>query len=293
MKPDEIARALEGPVNSIPTTFLPSGELDWDGIARVIETGIAGGSRVACLTYGDSQYDFLSDDEVAALTRFTLGRARGRALVVAATRRWWTGKAVEFARECRGWGADVLMVLPSQQAVEPAGLIAHYKAVAAVMPVMLVGAPSYAVLDGLLDEPNVCCFKEDGTEEYAIETMQRYGSRWKFMTGGTLRRHSPQRPYGCRAFFCCYSSFCPRVGGRYWDAVQAGDEPTVNEIIRTVDVPFFALHEEFAGGIQAVWRAALELKRIASRWLRPPMVTASEAETDRIRERLAGLGLLD
>jgi len=291
--PDQVIEMLEGPVNSIPTTFLRDGRLDWRGIAGVIETGIAGGSGVSLLTFGDSQLESLSDDETAELTKFLVEQVRGRALTVAATRRWWTGKAVEFARFCKDAGADALMVLPPQQAAVPEGLIAHYRAVAEVMPLMLVGAPRYEVLDGLLDAPSICCFKEDGTEAYAIQTMQRYAGRWKFMTGGTLWRHCTQRPYGCRAFFCCYSSFCPRVAKRYWDAVRAGDEATVSDVLNRVDIPFFALDAEFAGGIQAVWRAALELKGIASRWLRPPMVSVSDADMDRLKGRLRGLGLVD
>ena len=86
--PEEIKTQLEGPVNSIPTTFLPDCQLDWEGISRMIEVGIAGGSNVSLLTYGDSQFDFLADDEVGQLTRFLIDRVDGRALTVAATRRW-------------------------------------------------------------------------------------------------------------------------------------------------------------------------------------------------------------
>ena len=290
--PQEVQRLLEGPVNSIPTTFLPDGELDWEGIARAIERGIAGGSRVSLLTNGDSQFEFLSDDEIARLTEFLVERVRGRALTVAATRPWWTGKALGFARFCRSVDVDALMVLPSRQAQDPRGLVAHYRALAEAMPVMLVGEPSYEVLDGLLDVPNICCFKEDGTEAYAIRTMQRYGGRWKFMTGGTLWRHHTQRPYGCRAFFCCYSSFAPHVAQRYMDALRTSDEAAASAVLTGVDIPFFGLDAEFAGGIQAVWRGALELNGIASRWLRPPMTTLSEQDMERLRQRLAALGLL-
>ena len=113
--PEEIKAQLEGPVNSIPTPFLSGGELDWEGIANIIETGISGGSQVSLLTYGDSQFDFLSDDEVTQLTRFLVDRVDGRALTVAATRRWPDAKAVQFAEYCRAAGADLLMVLPSDQ----------------------------------------------------------------------------------------------------------------------------------------------------------------------------------
>ena len=50
--PEEIKPLLEGPVNSIPTPFLLSGEIDREGVANIIETGISGGSQVSLLTYG-------------------------------------------------------------------------------------------------------------------------------------------------------------------------------------------------------------------------------------------------
>jgi 5-dehydro-4-deoxyglucarate dehydratase len=290
-RPAEIRAQLIGPVNSIPTPFLAGGAIDREGFRSIIETGIAGGSGISLLTPGDSQFDFLTDEEVAELTRLLVEQVRGRALTVAATRRWWTGQAVEFARFCRDLGVDVLMVLPPDPS-PPRGRIDHYRAVAAVMPVMLVGFPGYDILDGLLDVPNICCFKEDGTLEYAIRTLRRYGERWRIMTGGSLWRHYAEWPYDCRAFMCCYSSFAPSVAQRYWSAVQNGDETRARELLTRVDGPFFDLHGTFPGGIQAVWRGALELNGIASRYLRPPMISASDVDLERLRGELATLGLL-
>mgnify|MGYP001464711157 CR=1 FL=1 len=52
-----------------------------------------------------------------------------------ATRRWPDAKAVHFAEYCRELGADLLLVLPSDNA-RPQGKIGHYKKVAEVMPLM-------------------------------------------------------------------------------------------------------------------------------------------------------------
>src|SRR6478735_12463919 len=112
----ELRARVQGPVNSIYTTFTRAGALDWPGIRATIEAGIAGGSGVGLLTYGDSQFDFLSDQEVAALTRVLVEQTAGRALTVAATKRWWQGTTIEFARYCRDLGVDLLMMLPSDHA---------------------------------------------------------------------------------------------------------------------------------------------------------------------------------
>lgn len=280
--PSEIKKRLEGPVNSIPTPFLRTGEVDWQGARNVIETGILGGSTVSLLTYGDSQFDFLSDEEVAQLTKTLVEQTKGRALTVAANRRWWTGKNLEFARYCRELGVDVLMLLPPVQAMASKGLVEYYRAAAEIMPVMIVGAPGYELLDGLVGIPNICCFKEDGSEAYAVETMARYCQHWKFMTGGGLWRHWTQWPFGCRAFMCVFSSFAPLVGQRYWEALQENDLAAAGEVVSRFDRPFFRLGEKFPAGLLAVWHAALELRGVAKRWLRPPAMSLSDAEMERL-----------
>ena len=77
MTPDEIKTKLEGPVMSIPTSFLADGAIDYDGVANVIETGIDGGTQVALLTVGDSQFAFMREQEVADITQLR-GRSHGR-----------------------------------------------------------------------------------------------------------------------------------------------------------------------------------------------------------------------
>jgi hypothetical protein len=74
------------------------------------------------------------------------------------------------------------------------------RAVAAVMPVMLVGCRACSLPDQLVEDARICCFKEDGTEGCAVQTLHRDEGRWKMMTGGGLRRHFTQWPFDCRAF---------------------------------------------------------------------------------------------
>lgn len=288
--PKAIKVRLDGPVNSIPTPFLQDGQVDWQGVRNIIEVGIDGGSQVSLLTYGDSQFDHLSDDEVAELTRCLVDQVKGRALTVAATRRWPNHKAVEFAHFCRELDVDVLMVLPSDHAL-PDGKIEHYRAVAEVMPVMLVGWPPHEILDAIIDVPNICCFKEDGAVDYAPDTMHKYGAHWKFMTGGGLWRNFTQWPWH-PAFFCYFSSFAPHVATEYWQAVQDGDVASAGRIIREIEKPFAELASQVGGGFQAHWRATLELNGVASRYLRPPMISATDEEIEQLRGPISDFGLI-
>ncbi len=288
--PEEIKERLDGPVNSIPTPFLPDGRIDWQGVRNIIELGITGGSQVSLLTYGDSQFDFLSDDEVAEMARCLVDQVKARALTVAATRRWSDDKAVEFARFCKDLGVDVLMVLPSDHAL-PKGKTVHYRAIAEVMPVMLVGWPPHEILDALVGVPNICCFKEDGAIDYAVNTMQIYDKHWKFMTGGGLWRNFTQWPWH-PAFFCFFSSFAPHIARSYWQAVQDRDVAAAGNIIREIEFPYRDLAATVSGGFQALWRATIALNGIASRYLRSPMVSATDEEVEKLKEPLNKLGLI-
>lgn len=289
---DEIQALLDGPVNSIPTPFLANGDLDWQGIGRIIESGIAAGSRVSLLTAGDSMFDFLTEREIADLTKCVVERTNGRTLTVAAVFRWWTGKMLDFARYCRDLGVDVLMVLPSERVTDPQGLIACYRAVAAIMPVMLVGYPPDAVLDGLTDTPAICAFKEDGTEAYAIRAIAKYGRTWQFITGGGYLRHYTQRPFGCRAYFSYLAGFAPHLARQFDAAILRRDEASLHHIMVEVERPFFELAGRYPGGFHAVWRATLELNGVAARGLRAPWASLSDADLERLRGELHPLGLI-
>ena len=301
MTPDEIKTQLEGPVMSIPTSFLADGPIDYDGVANIIETGIAGGTQVALLTIGDSQFAYMREQEVAEITRFVVERTAGRAMVVAATGLWATTQSVEFAHYAQDVGADVVMAAPSGQLGDPVGMAAHYKAVAAVMPVMVVGFPPHEMLHRLVDEPNICCMKEDGTDAYAVQTIEEFDGHWKFMSGGKLGRHMLQWTYGCRSFMDWSTSFAPHVGRRFWDSLQSGDIPDAARVVRDIETPLFDLSghpkvvrigKAFPGGWQSLWRACLELNGIASRHLRLPHTSADEADLERVKPELERLGLV-
>ncbi len=285
---------------SIPTPFHQDGAIDFDGVANLVEVGIAGGTQVSLLTAGDSQFFYMTEAEIAELTRFVIERVAGRTLVVAATGRWHTAKAVEFAEFSRDAGADVLMLLPPVPELEPEGLAPLFTAVARVMPVMLVGFPPYALLDMLLDEPAICCFKEDGLDSYAFQTIQRYGGRFEMMTGGRLSRFMAQWTFGCRSFMDWSTSFAPQIGARFWAALEAGDVETASGIVKTVETPLFSIggHRTmqgsgtYQGGWQSLWRTLIELNGVASRHLRSPQLSASQADVERVRPALERLGLI-
>jgi dihydrodipicolinate synthase/N-acetylneuraminate lyase len=97
MTREEIRAPLTGPVASVRTPFHRDGSIAHDALRGSGEFDIEAGSRSLVLTYGDSLFSVLAEQEVADVTRAVTEQARGQAMVVAAERAYATSRAVEGA----------------------------------------------------------------------------------------------------------------------------------------------------------------------------------------------------
>lgn len=300
---NEARAALAQPVPSVRVPFLADGEIDWRGLSAYVERCMTAGSAAIMLTYGDSLYSVLTDDEVAEVTRVVAAQVAGRALVIAADRSWWTGKTVVFARFCREAGADVIMVLPPDwtQSSTPDTLTRHYAAVAEEMPVMLVStymrtremATSLAIIDQVYrDVPGVVGIKEDVGGEFGRQMTAMVAQRWAVVAGGSKRLHADLTPYGCQGYLSTLAVFHPELTRDYWQAVRASDSAKVERIVRDVDVPMFDMLKQSAGGFDAAMHGWAELVGIYGRWRRSPYHSLADGELNGLADRLSALGLL-
>ena len=64
---EEVRAALTGPFPSLKVPFHRDGDIDYGGLRNVVDRAIAGGAKTALLTWGDSLYSLLTDDEVAEI----------------------------------------------------------------------------------------------------------------------------------------------------------------------------------------------------------------------------------
>ena len=196
---EEVREALTGPIASLKTPFTRDGEIDYPGLRRLIDGNLDGGSNSSLLTYGDSLFTLMTDDEIADVTRAVAEHTGKRGLTVAADGGWWTGKTVEFARYCREVGVDVLMVKPpvwgASGTVETS--VEHYAAVAAEIPVMLVTniwagdtAKGLKTIEGLLDKVDgIVAVKDDMLGEFVRKMTAMASDKWAVFAGGQKQNH--------------------------------------------------------------------------------------------------------
>ncbi len=286
---------------SVHTPFMRDGAIDYDSLRGLVDRGIEAGSTTMLLTYGDSLFSLLTDDEVAAVTKVVAEQAAGRAAVVAADRIWWTGKTVEFARYARDVGADVLMVLPPDWAGSCTAetFVAHYAAVAAEIPVMVVTnvfsrsqAMGLEVLGRLRDEtPGVIAIKDDLVGAFARKMALLLHGHWAVISGGQKQNHFDLIHYGCDGYLSTFVTFAPQITQTYWQAVQTEDWVEAARIIREYDMPYFDYVLSVKGGFDAALHGTFEHFGLSQRWRRPPYHSLTDAQMEQLSQLFVDLKL--
>ncbi len=300
---EEIRAALTSPVPSVSTPFRRDGGLDVDALRGMVDHDIDAGAQTILLTYGDSLYSILTDDEVAEVTRVVAEHAGGRAMVVAADRQWPTSKEVAFAQYAREVGADMLMVLPPDWAASCTveTLVEHYAATADHIPVMVVtnyfmfrsDAFGLEVLEALASRvPGVMAVKDDVCGEFARKMGLLLHDRLALISGGQKQNHMNALFYGCDGYLSTFMRFHPPIAHAYWQAVRSGRHDDAREVIRTYDIPLFDHLGTYAGGFDAAIHGALELFGVAERWRRKPYYSLSDEEMERLAGFFTDKGLL-
>ncbi len=161
---------LSGSITALVTPFSPDGALDLVGYRRMIERQLAGGTQALVVAGSTGEAAALDDDEYTALLQAAVSAVAGRVPVLAGTGLSATAKTIRQTRRAREAGADAaLVVTPPYVRPTQAGLLAHYRAVAADggLPVVLYNVPSRTGVDlqpdtvaELVDLPAVIGIKE-------------------------------------------------------------------------------------------------------------------------------------
>jgi dihydrodipicolinate synthase/N-acetylneuraminate lyase len=290
--PQALKERIRGPILTLPTPFTADFKVDHRSVRNLVELGVANKIGVFELTAGNSQYDVLSYDEIKKLTRVFVEAVGGRGIVIAATGRWWTGRAVEYARYAESVGADAVQVLLPEEGSE-GGFVEHFRQIAAAtrLGLVLQGKPPAGLIEKLVQIPSVVSMKEDGTEEYYAEIQKQFGKRLAIFCGGQKRRYLAGQPYGSPAYFSFFITFAPKIAVQFYQAVVKNDLESERAIIERYEKPVFAFCTGGPRGFSAYWRALMEYAGVAKRYVRPPEDSCDEADMRQVRALCERLGL--
>lgn len=130
-----------------PTPFTDDGEVDLDGMKRVIDCMIDQKVDGICILANFSEQFLLSDAERAALTRASLEHSAGRVPIIVTVSHFATRVVEDRAREAAAMGAAMLMMMPPYHGAilraDEDGILEHFAAAgkAGGIPIMVQDAP--------------------------------------------------------------------------------------------------------------------------------------------------------
>ncbi len=301
MPKDTLPNALNSQIPSLRISFYRDGAIDYGSIAAMIDRLMGDGRPLVMLNHEDAQFALLSDDEIATLIRFVSNRLQRKIWFVPADRPCGTNRAVDFARYCRDYFADAMVVLPPENnhfnTVDT--LVRHYSAIARELPVIIDGAAfrtnpnvGMEVIQRLhATDTNIIGIKDAIGGNWAREMCQLVSDKWSVLSSGSLRHHSELCQHGSKGHLSPLLILKPEVADSYWNAVCEGDSATAEKIIDTIDQPLHTKLEQLPGGSNAGIHACMEILGLSQRWQRNPAYSLSDEELDALRplvEKLLG-----
>jgi 4-hydroxy-tetrahydrodipicolinate synthase len=141
---------LKGSIVALVTPMMPSGEVDWAALDKLIEWHIESGTDAIVPMGTTGESPTLDTAEHLAVIKRTIEVVAGRIPVLAGTGSNSTAEAIHQTVEAQAAGADAcLLVTPYYNRPTQEGLFAHYEAIAAAtdIPLVLYNVPPRTATD--------------------------------------------------------------------------------------------------------------------------------------------------
>ena len=202
------------------TPMHADGSVNFDTLERLIEFHLENKTDaiITCGTTGESAT--MSDDERAAVIKFTVEKVAGRIPVIAGTGSNNTAHALEMSRQAQELGVDALLVVtPYYNKTSQKGLIEHYTHIAdnVDLPIILYNVPSRTGVSiqpetylELSKHPNIVATKEANGDLSAIaKTIALCGENLGVYSGND-DQILPILSLGGLGVISVFANVCPR-----------------------------------------------------------------------------------
>ncbi len=275
------------------TPFTETGAVDERAARELARFLIANGSHGVVVAGSTGEAATLDDTEHIALLRAIVDEIGTEATVICGTGTNDTRHSIKLTRAAAEAGADAaLIVTPYYNKPNPAGIRAHFRAIAEAVPELALLAyniPSRVIvnlspaeLEELAKIENLIGVKQANNEELGlIEGLA--------VLAGNDDIFLRCLEIGAAGGILVASQIVGPQMREMWDAARAGEI----ERSRQIDATLRPLYEALSVTTNPIpVKAALQmLGRIPSDGLRLPLVRADSSQRSAVRSALAGLGL--
>lgn len=143
----KLTQPLTGILPIAPTPFHADGQVDEEGMRRVLDCMVDQGVDAICILANYSEQFLLSDEERALLMRLSLEHVAGRVPVIVTISHFSTDLVTRRAKAAEAMGAAMVMMMPPYHGSglypAPPGIFEHFQSVndAIGIPIMVQDAP--------------------------------------------------------------------------------------------------------------------------------------------------------
>ncbi|MGI8727000.1 MAG: 4-hydroxy-tetrahydrodipicolinate synthase [Solirubrobacterales bacterium] len=283
--------AFEGVLTAMVTPFTDEGELDLPACRNLAAHLLSHGSDGLVLAGTTGESPTLDDAEKLALFEAVRAEVGEGVPLIAGTGSNDTRHTVELTKRAEETGVDgALVVTPYYNNPNPAGIDAHFEAVAAAtqLPIVIYNIPARSVknippdqLDQLAQIPNVVAVKQANDAELGqVRKLEELAGNDNVFADCLER--------GGVGGICVASHLVGEPMRELADAFAAGDADRG----RSIDEELQPLYEALATTSNPIpVKTALGMLGICSERMRLPMVPATDEQRTTIRAALTAQGL--
>ncbi len=289
---------LRGTFTALATPFNADGSIDFGALDALVDSNLEGGvsGLVPCGTTGEAAT--LDDDERFSVVEWVARRASG-VPIIAGTGTNNTAQSVELHRRAADHGAThSLAVTPYYNKPTPAGLIAHYSAMAdaAPLPIVLYNVPGRTGCDmqpevviELAKNPRIVAIKEATGDLDRVTTLRRETREdFAILSGDDPTAAALVFAGGDGVVSVC-SNFAPKEMSGLIQAALDGDVHRSRALQNRLQLLNAAL---FVESNPIPLKAALAMKGIGSEHYRLPLVPMAPSNRARLEAVLRDDGWL-
>lgn len=299
----QIRAALQDGLLSFPVTDMDeNGQFRADTYAERIAWFVDHGVSAVFVAGGTGEFFSLSKEEYSEIVKVATETVKGKVPVISSAGRS-IPEAIEFARIAEDAGIDALLLMPPYLTDSPQQGIHDYAKTILLntnLPVIFYnrsnGVLSAEYIQSLADAcPNLIGIK-DGTSNMQELNMiiRSVGDRLSYI-GGAPTAEIISEAYlsiGVNTYSSAVFNFVPELAQHFYTSLRAGDQATVQKLLKTFFIPFVQLRSRSKGYAVSLIKAGARIIGREAGDVRAPLVMPTSSEVS-VLERIIQDGLAE
>ena len=249
---------------------------------------------------GTGEYFSLTLDEFSRVVAAAVAETAHKVPVIAGCG-YGTRTAIQYAQAAEKSGADGLLLFPPYLVnADPAGLVAHVKAVCAAtkLGVIFYNRDNAVLNEIALDQlcsacPNLVGFKDGhGDIELMTRIVTRLGDRLIYVGGLPTAEvyAAAYKALGTPVYSSAVFNFIPRTALQFYEAVRTDDMATQHRLLREFFMPYLEIRNRGAGYAVSIVKAGAKIAGHDAGPVRPPLTDLKPEEIDQLAALVTKLG---